>query len=322
MTKSEIQFLDAALAGDVRSIKKGLAAGIRVDVRDPRGTPWDRTALMHSAGRGHLNVVNTLLHAGADVNVKDKGVPSDVPGGNTPLLLALSGPQTDGSPAHVKIAHMLLDAGANANAKGGGSSVIAAAAYVGDAKLFRRIVELGADIYQVDSSGRTPMSTAVAAGSVEIVSFLLRHGLDPNSRTPGGTPVLVDSALEGSPNHLQICKALIKAGADPNLGRVNNFTPLMAACRCGHLEIAKYLLSIPVSVNEIEKTERVTALDIVTDLLQSRNPHEEVLAKSEEAIDSLGPSLQRLKSLEKLLRSAGGKTAVDLLAQGKRRARQ
>ena len=100
MTKKEAQFLDAASKGHIRKLKAFLDAGVDVNVQDTRGTPWNRTAVMHAAERGHLKVVDLLLKAGARVDAKDKGIPGNVPGGNTALILAIYGPQADGRPAY------------------------------------------------------------------------------------------------------------------------------------------------------------------------------------------------------------------------------
>src|SRR5215831_2811076 len=128
MTKKEAQFLDAASKGHIRKLKAFLDAGVDVNVQDTRGTPWNRTAVMHAAERGHLKVVDLLVKAGARVDAIDKGIPGNVPGGNTALILAIYGPQADGRPAYPRIAHRLLDAGASPRDRGRDTSVITAAA--------------------------------------------------------------------------------------------------------------------------------------------------------------------------------------------------
>jgi ankyrin repeat protein len=308
-----IPFLDAALKGHARTVERLFAAGMDVNVQDPRGTPWNRTALMHAAEKGHLEVVKLLIKAGASIDAIDKGIPGDAPGGNTALLLAISGPQADGRPAHLEIAHRLLDAGASPKKRGGGTSVINAAAYLGDKGLFQRLIDLGADTEQRDASGRTAISSAVANGSVAVVDFLLTRGTDPNSRMPGGAPALVDAALERSTSHLRICKSLIEAGADPNRGDEDNFTPLMAACRCANLETARHLISLPVRVNEIERNQELTALDIILKLQEPRDIDPAVLARLKKLGEPSGYPPSRLKAIERLLRRAGAKTLDEIL---------
>jgi ankyrin repeat protein len=63
-----------------------------------------------------------------------------------------------------------------------------------------------------------------------------------------------------------IAEKLLNAGADPNRGK-ESITPLMAACYCGHLEMAKLLVARGAEVAREGKTldrlrEKVTALSI------------------------------------------------------------
>jgi len=215
----------------------------------------------------------------------------------------------DGRPAHVHVAHRLLDAGASPRKRGGGKSVINAAAYAGDEGLFSRLVALGADIEQRDGSSCTPISSAVGNGSLKIVKFLLARGVDPNSPTPGGASVLVDAALDG---HFEICKALVEAGADPNRGTDINFTPLMAACRFAHLNIVKYFLSLRIRVNEKDLENGRTVLDFVHILKQPPKFAPDVLRRLKKMGETFGPPRSRFIKIERLLRRAGAKTSAEL----------
>jgi len=63
-----------------------------------------------------------------------------------------------------------------------------------------------------------------------------------------------------------IAEQLLNAGADPNRGK-EGITPLMAACYCGHLEMAKLLVARGAEVGREGKTldrlrEKVTAVSI------------------------------------------------------------
>ena len=89
LTPEQIQFLDAADRGDVETVKTLLASGVDANALDYRRLPTNRTALMHAASGGHLDVVELLIAAGAKVDMKDKGLGAALPGGNTALLLAL-----------------------------------------------------------------------------------------------------------------------------------------------------------------------------------------------------------------------------------------
>jgi len=303
MTKLDKAFLDAASKGHIGKLKKMLDAGANVNVPDSRGAPRNRTALMHAAEKGHLKAVDLLLNAGANIDDRDKGAPFD-PGGNTALLLAIRGEHTD-------VAHRLLDAGASPKTKGGETSVITAAAHLGNLALFRRLASLGAHLTEVDGSGITPISAAVQARNIGIVEFLLSKGVSPDSLSPGRRPVLVDAAFGGRKG-LKICKALVEAGADPDAGSEENFTPLMAACRSGRLEMVRYFLSLAVRINEIENKWKRTALDIVLGMEKPPDFAPDVLRRLKKLGQYMGPPLARMKEIERCLREAGAKTRAEL----------
>lgn len=73
-------FVEAAWAGDIRTIRSMLDQGIPVDVATAKGS----TALMEAANRGHLEVIKLLLERGADLRVKDAF-------GDTALTMAAKG---------------------------------------------------------------------------------------------------------------------------------------------------------------------------------------------------------------------------------------
>jgi len=305
-TGKEARFLDAASNDHVREVEMFLGQGVNVNVRDSRGTPWNRTALMHAAEKGHLEVVDLLLKAGASVNAKDKGLPIDCPGGNTALILAIRN-------GHVKVAHRLLDAGASPKTRGGDTSVITAAAYLGNERLFKRLVALEADLKRPDGSRFTAMSSAVLRGHLAIVKALLESGIDPNSVGPGGIPVLVYAASGERSSHKEICKALVEAGADLNRGdEDNDFTPLMAACsgvRVISVDIAAYLLTLCVRVNEKDKRWSRTALDMILEALSTQN----LPVRRPDILRWKKRIAKSARAIERLLRQAGAKTSEELL---------
>src|SRR4051812_6044318 len=120
MTKFERSFFDAALAGNALQVSAALERGFDINLRDSRGIPKMRTALMHAADKGHLEVCRILLSRGAKTEVKDKGLGMDFPGGNTALLLSLKS-------RYLEVAELLLNFGANPEVKGGGTTILCAA---------------------------------------------------------------------------------------------------------------------------------------------------------------------------------------------------
>ena len=92
MGQLENRFLEAATVGDVNVVKKMLADGIDVDVRNEE----NRTALMRCTRRGRKQVTQLLLDAGADVNAVDDNL-------KTPIMGAAK-------KGHEEVVEMLIDA--------------------------------------------------------------------------------------------------------------------------------------------------------------------------------------------------------------------
>jgi ankyrin repeat protein len=91
--------------------------------------------------------------------------------------------------ASAEIATMLLDAGADINARnrhkvfGPGNSPLSAATYQQRLDVVRLLIERGADVNQGDNAGFTPLHLAAANGYLEIARRLLDAGADANART-------------------------------------------------------------------------------------------------------------------------------------------
>jgi ankyrin repeat protein len=109
------------------------------------------------------------------------------------------------------------------------------AALMGDEALVRKLLQEGANKDEVDSHGHaTPMGVAADAGHIRIVAMLIEAGADVNKKCP-----LYYAAQRGN---VEIVKLLLKSGADPERYRIDGApTPLLAACREGHLDVVKIL---------------------------------------------------------------------------------
>ncbi|KAK2065488.1 hypothetical protein LY76DRAFT_611434 [Colletotrichum caudatum] len=107
------------------------------------------TALQAASGGGHIEVVERLLSAGADVNAD----PSSMNGRTA--LQAASGR------GHVEVVERLLSAGADVN--------------YGHVEVVERLLSAGADVNATDTSGRTALTIASKYGHVEVVEPLNRR---------------------------------------------------------------------------------------------------------------------------------------------------
>jgi ankyrin repeat protein len=98
------------------------------------------------------------------------------------------------------------------------------------------MIERGADIFAADANRQTPLARSVAAGSVRIAQALLARGVDPNPRDRHGRVPLFTTFALPAPLADAMARALIRAGADPELAAANGETPLglaLASKQCG-----------------------------------------------------------------------------------------
>ncbi len=110
---------------------------------------------------GHTALVKTLLERGAEVSA-----PSHNQLNVQPLHSAVAG-------QHFEIARMLLEHGANPNARqSGGFTPLHGAAQNGQAAMILLLLEHGADPNAADDSGALPAALAQAGGFTEAVELL------------------------------------------------------------------------------------------------------------------------------------------------------
>lgn len=143
----------AAARNDVAALRQLLAGG---HAADEGGDSW--TALIWASRSGSIDAMNVLLDAGADVN---RPGPTDDGWDATPLQHAILQRQ----PAAVRV---LLDRGADANRSAGPERVkpLFLAAGDTDAAMLKLLLAHGADPTVEDDNGATPLSSAIAAGSL------------------------------------------------------------------------------------------------------------------------------------------------------------
>ncbi len=114
---------------------------------------------------GHTKAVEFLLKAGAWVNAASKNKLH-----STPLCSAAAR-------GYVDIAYLLLDAGADPNAKQSGDiSPLHSAASLGQVEMIRLLLNYGADLNVQNKEGRTPLDLATEKGHQPAV-LLLKAGI-------------------------------------------------------------------------------------------------------------------------------------------------
>jgi ankyrin repeat protein len=200
-------------------------------------------ALVTEAARADdLPAVHKLIKERADVNAPAND-------GSTALLWAAYH-------SNAEMTKELLAAGAAVDAANHyGVTPLLQASRNGDIEVMRALLDAGAEPTRWHAEGETPLMAAARTGRVDAVQLLISHGSFVNAVDPfQEESALMWASAEG---HLEAVKALLAAGADPNLkGHVSTlterknadhpsggFTALMFAVRNGHEEVAKALIA-------------------------------------------------------------------------------
>ncbi len=209
----------------VNQIKELLDAGAKINAVDQ----VRRTALMHAAFRGKLEVCKLLLSRGAFDQSKDVL-------GNTALNLSGSKELYMLFKKRKKcrvIEKMLSD-------KDKYTESLMSCIFSGSVKVCKLLLDRGASLETADEWGDTPLIRAIQRGKLEICKLLLDRGASPKTVNKSGTTPLIAAIREKS---LEVCKLLLDRGA--SLETVNEYgdTPLIKAIEIGRLEICKLLLN-------------------------------------------------------------------------------
>jgi ankyrin repeat protein len=151
----------AALFGDTLEIEKLLAANRSlVTAVSPDG--WFPLHL--AAHFGHVEAARLLLNRGAQVNTSST---------NASRNMALHAAAAGRAPA---VAKLLIDAGADVNARQGGFTPLHSVAQGGDVEFARLLAEAGADVNVRAENQQRPLDLALANGRQAMVDFLESHG--------------------------------------------------------------------------------------------------------------------------------------------------
>ena len=229
------------------------------EMRDGRG----QTPLHIASNKGHLKIVNLLLQAHADPNVRDidgatplysaslqghiaivrqlleahadPNIPTSQDQGRTPLYAATT-------KKYVQVVEQLLQAKANPNTQNkDGTTPLGIACHLGQIEIVKLLLLAKADPNIPNYNGRTPLYIASGKGYSHVVQKLLQAQADPDFQYKGGETSLYAASRLG---HVIIVEQLLQANADPYLQKNDGATPLYIASKQGHLQIVERLLQV------------------------------------------------------------------------------
>lgn len=175
-----------------------------LNTRDLRG----RTMLHHAANEGARNIVDHLVDAGANVDIRDSQ-------GHT----ALSGIGEDYrrpnvEDAYCHIAKRLIDAGADVDSENRfGYTVIYYAVRAGHVRLFDLLVASGADVHCPVEGGHTVFHVAVCNNHRELIHKLKDMDVDIHACKDSGY-----NALDDALNNPEILALLLSWNVSPHEG--------------------------------------------------------------------------------------------------------
>ena len=232
----------AASRGQSKEVGTMLAAGARVDARDPS---TNETALQAALSKRHIEVIKQLVAAGGNLRLD---LTQD--GQISFYVAAEAGHDTE--------LECLLAAGAKVDARNDrGLTALQIAAKHGHVPIVKQLLAAGASWQEL-------MYTAVEEDHHPIVDTLIAGGANVNTNAgPFGEASLYAAARAG---HSMMVDRLIKAGADINAslpGSKN--TALHVAAREDHYKVVDRLIKAGANVNAQSAGSRHTALYVAAE---------------------------------------------------------
>jgi uncharacterized protein len=208
--------ISAVLAGDREKLKRLLDEDrLLASARDERGI----SALMHAYYHRHVELAELLIRAKKELDIFE----ATAAGRSERVAEILDGDQQRAR-----------------SWSGDGFTALHFAAFFDRPEIARNLIRHGADIGAVSRNDMrvTPLHSAAAARSQEIVRLLVEGGAPANAQQQGGWTALHAAAQAGDK---EMVRTLLEYRADPRLLTDDGRTPVQMAKEKGHEEIVSLL---------------------------------------------------------------------------------
>jgi len=197
------------------------------DVKPVEASPSEALYMYLNEGNGDTEIIRGFIAYGADVNYRDAQYHI--------TLLHLAAHY-----GHRKAVRVLLDSGADINAKNGeGNTPLFAATYQQHSEIAAILIEKGADVNIKNIYGYTPLRNVCRSGNTDIAGLLLSKGADVNARDGKGDTPLHAAVDKG---RMDIALMLLDRGAEINAAGRYGDSPLHAAVSYGDAACVKMLI--------------------------------------------------------------------------------
>ena len=186
--------------------------------------------MLAAAARGDAEGLKGLIAAGAPLDPVDAHK-------QTPLLVAVQN-------NHLAAAIALIEAGSNINAQAANmDSPWLLAGARGRTEMLRRMISKGPDFSLRNRYGGTALIPACHYGHVDTVKLLLTTGINVNHVNDLGWTCLLEIVIlgDGGPDHVEIARLVLAAGANPNIADKDGVSPLAHARRKGQTELVRVI---------------------------------------------------------------------------------
>ena len=223
----------ASYRGKKGTVLQLIRSGAHVDVEIKYCSGHDdispQSPLYIAAHMGHMDVVDALLFAGAEIDKRDRD-------GYTPLHIA-------SFMGNVNIVNALIDAGAALETMNDDWSPLHTASNEGHNSVVDVLISRGADVNRKARGGSTPLHQACTHGHADVVAGLIAAKANVNVQRSNGWSGLHLASAYG---HQEVVELLVSSGADVNQVTNEGWTPLdlVAFKFMGESETAKSMVNV------------------------------------------------------------------------------